>query len=259
MNPISTSTLGMSAAFSTTNPAWRSGLGSIGTLRSRLSTRLLARRVDPTLVSRRTRLARMRATSGDSAWNGVAPAKPVGAVLAARQLGGLGVGRAGGERIDAGPAHAVDRAARRRAWRRTAPRHAPAPARPSPPAARIGPSPGSSPRGSARRLQQPAQLERGRERDVLLVGAGETPIAPGSLPPWPGSSMTSGAGGRARPAGALRAGTGACVALATRGGSRKVPKTPSPEPARPSSRRRVIEQVAHGAFLSHGSELHACR
>ncbi len=64
MKPISTSTLGMSAAFSTTKPAWRAGFCSSGKSWPNSPTTLRAMRAEPTRVSCRTRLARMRATSG---------------------------------------------------------------------------------------------------------------------------------------------------------------------------------------------------
>ena len=107
MNPISTSTLGMSAAFSTTKPACRSGFGSIGRSWSRLPTRLRAIRTEPTRVSCRTRLARMRATSGEV--SEVRPAETVGAVLAPRQRRGLRVGGGIGKSIDAGATHRMVR------------------------------------------------------------------------------------------------------------------------------------------------------
>ena len=105
MNPISTSTLGMSAAFSTTNPACRAGLVQQRHLaRRRLPTTPCASRAEPMRVSCRTRLARMRATSGRGVAE-VLAAEAVGGVLAPRQRRGLRVRGGVGERIDAGAAH----------------------------------------------------------------------------------------------------------------------------------------------------------
>ena len=64
MNPISTSTLGMSAARSTMNPAWRDGCVSRPTPDPRDPTTFRAMRTEPDRVSYRTRLPRMLAMAG---------------------------------------------------------------------------------------------------------------------------------------------------------------------------------------------------
>ena len=171
MKPISTSTLGMSAAFSTTKPACRSGFGSIGRSLSRLPTRLRASRLEPIRVSRRTRLARMRATSGEALKP--APADPVGAVLALRQRRGLRIRGRIGECIDAGAAHrvvgqriGVHRDEQRRAVRLRL--RDPLVERDE----RV-PGPGQRHPVAALRLQLPLQFERRGQRHLLLVGAGK--------------------------------------------------------------------------------------
>ena len=84
-------------------------------------------------------------------------------------------------------------------------------------------------------------------------------MAPGSLPPWPGSSITSGGGrapwcGRGWCAGAGLAAT-AANALRMVAGNRKVPMTPVQDPRRPSNRRRVIGE--QGSMEVNDGELFA--
>ena len=162
----------MSAAFSTTKPAWRSGFGSIGRSRSRLPTRLRASRPEPIAGLLPDQAGQDAGHLGRRVCK-LGTAESVGAVLPLRQRGGLRVRRGVGERVDAGAAHRVvrqrvgvhrdeQRGAMRLRLRHPVVQRDEGVARP-----------GQRDPVAAAGLQLALQLERRGERDMLLVGAGD--------------------------------------------------------------------------------------
>ena len=193
MKPISTSTLGMSAAFSTTNPACRAGFVSMPHVGLQLGRPRSAPaggahacfppdEAGQDLRDLGRRVPELRA------------AEPVGAVLPLGERRGLRVGRGVGKGIDA-RAHARGRTRLRvhrdeqrrprRAWARATRSWSGMNTR----AARV-----SSTRQRPPALQLPLAVP-GRRRGPRASRRCRKPMAPGSLPPCPGSSMTSGAFG----------------------------------------------------------------
>ena len=202
MNPISTRTLGISAARSTMNPAWRDGLGNNPSCWLQRADHL----AEPCVRSRpgfpgEPGLRECWRRWARGCWN-CRPAEAVGTVLPPGQSRGLRVGGGVRQGIDAGAPHLPGPRARPHAWRRTAPPSgAVRCATRSSSGMKISRSRVSSTRQRPLAMSQlPAQF-LGRVANAMCFSyVPDTPIAPGSLPPWPGSRNTIGSGPAIPPA-----------------------------------------------------------
>ena len=150
-------------------------------------------RTEPTRVSWRTRLARIWETSGEVSCH-FRPINRSALFSRPRQGRGLRVRGRMRQRVDRGSTHRMvgQRIRMHGDEQRRAPR-----LRPVHPVIQRDENvacAGQFHTVAAAGLELALQLQGGGQRDVLFISAG-MPIAPGSLPPCPGSSMTKGRGG----------------------------------------------------------------